>query len=76
MDREQGIHVEERAVLSPERWQIQYSTPEVKAVFLAQVVPLGYGLRCLASGLSASAAGAHAVPARPASLLGSAVVVR
>jgi hypothetical protein len=55
---------------------VRYSIPEVKEVFLAQPVLLGCGLRHLASGPSASAAGARAVPARPASSQGSAVVAR
>ena len=55
---------------------VRYSTPEVKEVFLAQPVLLGCELRHLASGPSASAAGARAVPARPASSPGSAVVAR
>ena len=45
---------------------VRYSTPEVKEVFQAQLVFLGRALRRLASGPSASAADARAVPARPA----------
>lgn len=60
-----------------ERWGVvQYSTPEVKEVFLAQPVLLGCVLHHLASGPSASVAGARAVPARPASSPGSAIVAR
>jgi hypothetical protein len=58
----------------PKDGVVRYSTPEVKEVFLAQLVLLGCGLRRLASGPSASAAGA--VPARPASSPGSAIVAR
>jgi hypothetical protein len=54
----------------------KYSTPKIKEVFLVQVVHLGCGLSPLASGPSASAAGARAAPARPASSPGSAVVAR
>ena len=45
---------------------VRYSTPEVKEVFPAQLVLLGCGMRRLASGPSAAAAAARAVPARPA----------
>jgi len=55
---------------------VLYSTPEVQEVFLAQLVFLGSGLRRLASGPAASAAAARAVPARPASSPGSAIVAR
>ena len=57
-----------------ERWVVRHSTPEVKEVFLAQPVLLGCGLRHPAFGPFASAAGARAVPAPPASSPGSAVV--
>ena len=55
---------------------VRHSTPEVKEVFLAQPVLLGCGLRHPAFGPFASAAGARAVPAPPASSPGSAVVAR
>jgi hypothetical protein len=55
---------------------VRYFTPEVKKVFLAQLVLLGSGLRRLASGPSASVAAARAVPARPTSSPGSAIVAR
>jgi len=52
------------------------SSPKVKEVFLAQLVRLGCVLHCLASGPSASAVGAPAVPARPASSPKSVIVAR
>jgi hypothetical protein len=55
---------------------VRYSTPEVKEVFPAQLVLLGCGMRRLASGPSAAAVAARAVPARPASSPGSAIVAR
>jgi hypothetical protein len=55
---------------------VRYSTPEVKEVFLAQLVFLGRALRRPASGPSASVADARAVPVRPASSPGSAIVAR
>ena len=55
---------------------VRYSTPEVKEVFLAQLEFLGCEPRHLSSGPSASAAGARAVPARPASLPKFAIVAR
>jgi hypothetical protein len=55
---------------------VRYSTPEVKEIFLAQPVLLGCGVSHLAFGSSASAAGARAVPAPPASSPGPAVVAQ
>jgi hypothetical protein len=54
-----------------------YSTLlQVKEVSLVPAVRLECGLRRLASGPSASAAGAGAAPAQPASSPGSAVAAR
>jgi hypothetical protein len=82
--RAQGIHSNGRRgkkswyypLLRKRDGVVQYSTPEVKEVFLAQLVFLGRAPRRLTSGPSASAAAARAVPARPASLPGSAIVAR
>jgi hypothetical protein len=53
---------------------VRHSTPEVNEVFLAQPVLRGCGLSHTAFGPFASAAGACAVPAPPASSPGSAVL--
>ena len=82
--RAQGIHnngVKEKTwyystLLRKRDGVVWYSTPEVKEVFMAQPVLLGCGLRRLALGPFASAARARAVPDRPASSPGSAVVAR
>ena len=55
---------------------VRYSTPEVKEAFLAPPALLERGVCRPVSGPSASAAAARAVPARPASSRGSAIVAR
>ena len=83
--RVQGIHINGEREKKNKSWYyppqerdgvVRHSTPEVNEVFLAQPVLLGCGLSHMAFGPFASAAGARAVPAPPASSPGSAVLAR